>query len=36
MDYAGAPDDQAIDNLMSMIELLVQAVTTASEPSAPS
>jgi len=25
MDYAGAPDDQPIDNLMSMIDLLVQA-----------
>jgi hypothetical protein len=24
-DYAGAPDDQPIDNLMSMIDLLVQA-----------
>jgi hypothetical protein len=25
MDYAGAPDDQPIDNLMSIIELIVQA-----------
>jgi hypothetical protein len=24
-DYAGAPDDQPIDNLMSMVELLIQA-----------
>jgi hypothetical protein len=25
VDYAGAPDDQPVDNLMSMIDLLVQA-----------
>jgi len=25
VDYAGAPDDQPVDNLMSMIQLLVQA-----------